>query len=144
MTGVGGSAVRSSQAHSSFLIWSCQIFHRSHRATQKRFMRWYQTCLLNCQQMAHVCRTLNSILTKHSIRICLLSKVFIQVPPYTETPDSNKSLPDFINLNNFIYKWIQVWVISLIFHTRKKMCIFFFLIVLHLLHIMKDWKFMIT
>lgn len=143
VTGGGGSAFGSSQAHSSFPIWSCHIFHRSHGATQKRFIRQHQTrCLPNCQQMDHVCRTLNSILTKPSKNLPPIQSFY----PDTSLPwnaiQMNESLPDLIHLNTFIYKWVQVWVISLIFHTWK--IVYILLMVLHLLHIAKDWKFMIT
>lgn len=102
-------------------------FSTDHRATEERFMRWHQTCLLNCQQMAHVCITLNSILTKHFIRICLQFKIFIQMPPYPETPDSNKwVIPDLINLNLFTNQYRFEWLESYFPYKKKKQCAYFF------------------
>lgn len=90
----------------------------------------------------HVCVTLTSMSTKLCRNLPLLSS-----DPQAQLPHHliqiKESLPDLTNLNTFIYKWGQVWVIRTFFSKRKKVvCIF--LMDLHLLYIVKEGKILIT
>lgn len=105
---------RMSGAHSSFRLapaGSLGYAGKNHEV-------WSDVIRLpSCQQRDHVCTILMSVPLKPCKNLPFI-QFWSRCKP-APVDDSNESLPDLFHLNTFIYKWVQVWVIGILFSKQK-------------------------